>query len=245
MARRRAAPPTSDQVVTEEAFRILRSNLNVVLADLERPTVIITSALAGEGKTSTCANLARAFAAARQRVVVVDLDFRHPNTHLWLGGHNEFGASDVLLDKLPLADALQRLELNTDGNGAAGIYLLATGSPVHNPTELLATSRMARMLEALAGQADVMLLDTPPVLPVADTLVIGRMAAGAILVVEAARTPVTAVQRAKDALTRNQTRLLGTVINKMPSDSLGYGYGYGYGTTGTNGSSPPADDEQR
>jgi Mrp family chromosome partitioning ATPase len=90
---------------------------------------------------------------------------------------------------------------------------------------------MAQLLDALATQADIVVVDTPPVLPVADTLVIGRMAAGALLVVEARKTPVAAIQRAKDALTRSQTRLLGLVVNKMQAKDadLGYGYGYGYG----------------
>ncbi|MEY2404709.1 MAG: tyrosine-protein kinase, partial [Acidimicrobiaceae bacterium] len=145
----------------------------------------------------------------------------------------ELGLSDVLLDHAALDRALQFVEL---GSRDRGLYVLPTGATVNNPTELLGGARMAKLLTSLAGQADVLLLDTPPVLPVADTLVLGRMAAGAILVVEARRTPITAVQQAKDALTRNQTRMLGVVLNKMQPRDLpgaGYGYGYGYGDGGT------------
>jgi capsular exopolysaccharide synthesis family protein len=224
-----------------EVFRVLRSNLLVALSELERPTVIVTSAAAEEGKTATCANLAVSLAATGLRVIVVDVDFRHPNLHLWLGGQNDVGLSDVLRDHTALDRALQFVEL---GSRDRGLYLLPTGPSVNNPTELLGGARMAKLLTSLASQADVLLLDTPPVLPVADTLVLGRMAAGAILVVEARRTPITAVQQAKDALTRNQTRLLGIVLNKMqardlPSAGYGYGYGYGYGTGGAD----PDDDE--
>ncbi len=112
---------------------------------------------------------------------------------------------------------------------ARGLYFLSAGSPVSSPTELLATARMGRVLNGLAAQADIVLLDAPPILPVADTLVIGRMVAGAVLVVEARRTPVEAVRQSKDALTRNQTRILGVVLNKMDQREIGYGYGYGYG----------------
>jgi Mrp family chromosome partitioning ATPase len=122
---------------------------------------------------------------------------------------------------------------------------------VSDPTELLATPRTAQLLEWLAEQADIVLLDTPPVLPVADTLVIGRLAAGAVLVVEARRTPAPAAKRAKDALTRNQTRLLGVVLNKYQAryagygygDTSGYGYGFGYGFGYTGAAS--RDDRKR
>jgi non-specific protein-tyrosine kinase len=216
--------------VTErsEVFRVVRSNLLVALAELERPTVIVTSAAPGEGKTATCASLAVSFAEAGLRVVAVDVDLRHPNLHAWLGAHNEVGLTDVLLDHAQLDETLQQINI-----GPRVLYVLPTGGFVNNPTELLGGARTTKLLSSLANQADVLLLDTPPVLPVADTLVLGRMAAGAVLVVESRRTPVTAVQQAKDALTRNQTRLLGLVLNKvqprdLESGSYGYGYGYGY-----------------
>jgi capsular exopolysaccharide synthesis family protein len=204
---------------------------------MERPRVIVTSAEAGEGKTITCANLALSFARAGQRVVVVDLDLRHPNTHRVLGTHNEFGVTDVLLGRLPLDECLQYLELpERAGRSARGVYFLATGPSVNNPAELLGMGRTARLLDGLGRQADLILIDTPPVLPVADTLVIGRMASGALLVVEARKTSLGAITKAKDLLIRNQTRLLGIVLNKFRQrDSgfeFGYGYGYGYGGSG-------------
>ena len=234
----------SHRLAAREAFRVLRSNLLVAISDLANPSVVVTSAYSREGKTSTCVNLAGSLASAGPRVVLVDLDLRNPDSHNLLGAHNETGVSDVLLDRRSLESCLQYVELPaTDGGQPpAGMYFLATGPQVANPTELLATSRTGRLLEALATQADIVLLDTPPVLPVADTLVIGRLVAGAVLVVEARRTPVPAVQRAKDALTRNQTRLLGVVLNKFrrkfasaDETSYGFGYGYGYGYGGDAG----------
>jgi Mrp family chromosome partitioning ATPase len=89
------------------------------------------------------------------------------------------------------------------------------------------------MLDGLGRQADLVLIDTPPVLPVADTLVIGRMASGALMVVEARKTAVTTVAKAKDLLIRNQTRLLGIVLNKFQQRDAGAGYGFGYGYPGS------------
>jgi protein-tyrosine kinase len=208
----------------------VRTNLLVALTDLEPPTVLVTSATEGEGKTATCAGLARSLAMAGQRVVVIDLDLRHPDVHRWLHGHNEFGVSDLLLERRRLEDCLQQVEVDSPtGRGARSLYLLATGPPVANPTELLSTRRTAQLLDGLSRQADIVLIDTPPVLPVADTLVIGRITAGAILVVESRRTPIPTVERAKAALTRNQTRILGVVLNKQQPKDLVIGYGYGYG----------------
>jgi capsular exopolysaccharide synthesis family protein len=229
----------------EEALRILRSNLDVVLLDLERPTVIFTSPNASEGKTVICANVALSFAASGKRVVLVDLDLRHPNAHKLVGTHNEIGVSDVLLGRSTLEEAIQYVSLPTPADQPPrGLYFLATGHPVNNPTELLGSGRTRQLLDGLGRQADLVLLDTPPILPVADTLVIGRMAAGAVLVTESRSTAIDAVNKAKDLLTRNQTRLLGVVLNKFQQSdarlsSFGYGYGYGYGVP-SNEHEPPA-----
>lgn len=238
MARfRRTSDQTSRLVSRDEAFRVLRSNLLVAISDLSNPIVLVTSANPGEGKTSTCVTLAQSLSAAGPRVVLVDLDFRHPDANRRLGAHNEAGCADVLLDRKPLEECLQYVAPPTGGPASTGLYFLAAGTGIANPAELLGTPRTGRLLDSLAQQADIVLIDTPPVLPVADTLVIGRLAAGAVLVVEARRTPVPTVLKAKDALIRNQTRLLGVVLNKQQErDSLfGYGYGYGYGAEGDDG----------
>jgi capsular exopolysaccharide synthesis family protein len=208
----------------DEAFRILRSNVLVALSDLANPVVVVTSTQAGEGKTSTCAMLARSLAESGKRVVLVDVDLRKPDAHRLMQAHNEVGVVDVLTRRADLGDSLQFISV---GEGR-GLYFLAAGSRAENPTELLGASHTADLLNLLALQADVVLLDTPPVLPVADTLVIGRLAAGAILVVEAGRTPVPAVLQTKAALTRNQTRLLGMVLNRCESRDSLLGYGYDY-----------------
>jgi capsular exopolysaccharide synthesis family protein len=204
----------------DEAFRVLRSNLLVAIDDLANPIVVVTSAQSGEGKTSTSVMLARSLALAGPRVVLVDLDLRRPNVP---------GVAEVLQDRREIEECLQFLPPPKGAAAASGLYFLPAGDASNNPTELLGTPRTGRLLDALAKEADIVLLDTPPVLPVADTLVIGRLAAGAVLVVESRRTPVQMVNRAKNALIRNQTRILGVVLNQLrPSDDeAGYEYGYG------------------
>jgi capsular exopolysaccharide synthesis family protein len=232
MRRRISSPAGGDAVSFEEAFRVVRSNLSVALSDLERPTVVVTSPNAEEGKSVTCYNLAIAFAQAGLRVVIVDLDLRNPTAPKLVGGHNEYGVTDVLLGRRNLDECLQYVELpGPDYRGPRGLYFIATGGPVANPTELLGTARTVRMLEGLSREADLILIDTPPVLPIADTLVIARMAAGAILVVEARRTPVVSIQKAKDLLIRNQTRLLGIVLNKFRESNASLTVGNGLANT--------------
>lgn len=223
--RRRGRPAA--RLAVDEAFRVLRSNVVVAIEELDNPVILVTSPHAGEGKTTTCAGLATSLASAGVRVVAADLDLRSPDLHRRLGGHDEVGVSDVLCDRKPLSECLQWIPVRGGASDADGLYLLATGATVSNPTELLSTARTQRMLRSLAEQADVVLLDTPPVLPVADTLVVGRCAAGAILVVAAESTDVTAANRAKDALARNQTRLLGLVVNRVADEEVPAAYGMG------------------
>ncbi|MDP1821171.1 MAG: CpsD/CapB family tyrosine-protein kinase [Acidimicrobiales bacterium] len=228
---RTQASAASQRATRDEAFRVLRSNLLVAIDDLSNPIVVVTSAQAGEGKTSTSVMLARSLALAGPRVVLVDLDLRRPDAHRLLGADSVPGVADVLSDRREIQECLQFLPPPKGSPAASGLYFLPAGNLGTNPTELLGTPRTGRLLDALAKEADIVLLDTPPVLPVADTLVIGRLAAGAVLVVESRRTPVQMVNRAKAALIRNQTRILGVVLNQLRSsdDDGGYAYGYGYG----------------
>src|SRR6266571_5813396 len=141
---RASALAGDDATVREESFRIIRSNLEVALLDLERSAVVVTSAHVHEGKTGVCVNLAISLALAGKRVLVVDFDLRQPNAHVLLGGHNELGLTDVLLDRSPVGDSLQYIEIGAGPTRQpTGLYLLAAGATVSNPTELLGTPRVA------------------------------------------------------------------------------------------------------
>jgi non-specific protein-tyrosine kinase len=218
----------SRRATRDEAFRVLRSNLLVAIDELANPIVVVTSAQAGEGKTSTSVMLARSLALAGPRVVLVDLDLRRPDAHRLLGADNVPGVTDVLLDQRGIDECLQFLPPPKGAPAASGLYFLPAGSGVANPAEILGTPRTGRLLDALAKEADIVILDSPPVLPVADTLVIGRLAAGAVLVVESRRTSVQLVNRAKSALIRNQTRILGVVLNQLRAQDDDAGFEYGY-----------------
>lgn len=233
MRRARRPAGRSPAVQRDEAFRVLANNVAVAMARFEANSVAVTSAGAGEGKTAVAVNLARAMAQAGRRVVLVDFDLRHPEAHSQLGAANDEGVSDVLCDRLPLQRCLQFVEVGTSPLGTTrGLYLVAAGPAVDDPSELLGSRRAARLLAALAEQADVLVADTPPVLPVADTLALARLVGGVVLVVDPRRTSPAAARRARDALARSGARTLGVVINRFEprrahldaADAYGYGY---------------------
>jgi capsular exopolysaccharide synthesis family protein len=199
-----------------EAFRVLRANLAVAMAEVDNPCIVVTSATENEGKTSTCVALAESVAAAGSRVALVDLDLRDPDVHRVLGGHCDVGASDVLRGHRTVEACLQQVQFRAGHNEPpTGLQLLAAGPAVANPTELLSEPRLRPLLHSLTSIADIVFIDSPPVLAVADTLLIGQLTAGAVLVVEAGGTPVPTVQRTKDALVRSRVPVLGVVLNKF------------------------------
>lgn len=212
-----------------EAMRVLRSNLLVAVADLDHPVVVVTSANPAEGKTATCVGLARSLAVAGRRVVLVDLDLRHPELHERLGVPNDVGVVDVVTGSRTLADVVRHVE-------GQGFYVVPAGPSVPNATELLGTDATSQLLDTVASQADIVLVDSAPVLPVADTLVVARKATGALLVVEAGRTSQSDVLGAREALERAEVRVLGVALNKLDAREVRLGYGGG-GAPDLNGSS--------
>jgi capsular exopolysaccharide synthesis family protein len=228
-------------VVQSEAFGFLRSNLAVALADVGEPTIMVTSARAGEGKTFTTAHLALSLAAAGHKVGLIDLDLRRPTLHERFEVENTAGAAEILLGTRAPNECVHHLEVDAGVGQRGSLRLLTAGQPVPQTTELLTTQLSVKLIDAMIGRVrssapglttpDIVLIDCPPVLPVADALVIARVTSGALLVVAAGVTPATAVRHARDALTRNKTRLLGVVLNAQSAehsstDDRYYGYGY-------------------
>jgi capsular exopolysaccharide synthesis family protein len=155
-----------------------------------------------------------------QRVIIVCCDLRRPRIHEFFGLTNATGFTSVLLGKSPLSAALQPVP------GQAGLALMASGPPPPNPSELLASRRTAEVLAALRSECDVVLVDSPPVLPVTDSIVLSRMVDATILVGTASRTTRKEYRRAVELLQQVDAPLVGTVLNGVEEEGL-YGYGYG------------------
>ncbi len=203
-----------------EAYRTLRTSIQFLGLDRSMKTVQITSAVAGEGKTTTLANLAIALSNAGKRVIVVCCDLRHPRIHEFFGLSNGVGFTSVLLGDLPLSEALQK------AGGESQLRLLASGPPPPNPSELLSSARTAEILNALQAQADIVLIDCPPMLPVTDAAVLSHKVDATLLVASADSTTRSEFAHAVETLKQVEAPLIGCVLNGV-SNSEQYGYRYG------------------
>jgi len=208
-----------------EAYRTLRTSLQFAAPDTQLKTILITSASGAEGKTSTVANLGVVMANTGEKVIVVDCDLRRPRLAGFFGEDESTGFTSVLLGQEELKSAIR------ESPDTPGLALLGTGPIPPNPADLLASDRAAELFKQLAASYDAVLVDSPPVLPVADPLVIARYADAVLMVVMVGLTTRTQVERASELLAQVDARPAGIVLNKATRRSTnvsGYGYGYKY-----------------
>ncbi|GAA1358175.1 polysaccharide biosynthesis tyrosine autokinase [Streptomyces beijiangensis] len=215
-----------------EAFRHLRTNLQFAQIDDRPRVVVVTSSLPGEGKTSTAAGLALSLAETGTSVCLVDADLRRPCVARSFGLVQDAGLTSVLIGQARTDEVMQQ---------AAGRLAVLTSGPMPpNPTELLASERMGEILRELADRYELVIVDSAPLLPVADTVGLAPLAQGTILVVRAGKTPRDRVVAAAEALRTVGGRTLGTVYSMAPlTKRAGYGYGYGDPSAGQQLAAPP------
>lgn len=197
--------------IRAEAYRTLRTNLEFVGVNDRARTVVITSALTGEGKTITLANLAIALTDSGSTVALIDADLRVPRLAELMGVEGAVGLTDVLIGRAKLADVLQPWG-RTDR-----LVVLPAGRIPPNPSELLGSIPMAELLESLAADYDYVLIDAPPVLPVTDAAVIGRLTAGTLLVAAANMVTEQELLAAVRALETAGITPLGIVATMLPT----------------------------
>lgn len=199
-----------------EAYRILRTSIQFLGIDRQVRLIQVTSAVAQEGKTTTLSNLAVAFASSGLRTVAVCCDLRRPRLHEFFGLDNAVGFTSVLLGNVALSKALQPVA------NQERLLVLASGPLPPNPAELLSSGRTADLLRNLADQADVVLIDAPPVLPVTDSLVLSQRVDATVLVSSAHLTTRKAIHRAAEMLHQVNAPLVGAVLNGVDEEN-GYG----------------------
>jgi non-specific protein-tyrosine kinase len=220
----------SPQSATAEAYRTLRTSMQFVGIDHTIKVTQVTSPNPGEGKSTTLANLGVQLSRTGRRVVLVDCDLRKPRLHEFFDISNDVGFTSILLGDATVADALSPVR------GERNLVVVPSGPVPPNPSELLSAKRTQEVLQMLGEQADFVLVDSPPVLPVSDSLVLSRLVDATILVISAGTTTKRGAHRAYEQLEQIDAPLIGVVLNSVESGTRydgGYGsygsYGYVYG----------------
>ena len=206
-----------------ESFRQIRANLQFATANTDATVIMVSSPGPGEGKTTIVSNLAIALAQAGKRVVLVDCDLRRPSVHrMFKSVEREPGLTNVLAAMgAELSDAVQQTEME-------GVSVVPCGPMPPNPAELLSSPRMKRLLAELAQQYDVVLVDSPPMLVVADGSIIAAQVDLVIVVVDGFGTRSSALRASLEVLQTTQVKSIAVIINKFKRTRFGYGYGYPY-----------------
>ena len=208
-----------------EAFRVLRTNLQFVKLDAERQAILVSSALPNEGKTLTATNLAISMAQSGRSVLLIDADMRNPNVAELLGLENSVGLLSVLVGRTTIEQAIQP--------HVSGISFMGTGPVAPNPAEVLESRAMRDLLNRVRLEFDTVIIDAPPMLPVADASILLTEVDGALLLVRHGSTTREQLRLAVERVETVGGRLFGCVLNRTPrrasDDAYGYGYGHGYG----------------
>lgn len=231
----RSAP----QSPRSEAFRQLRTNLQFANVSGRARTVLVTSSLPGEGKSTTAANLSIALAQAGVSVCLVDADLRRPMMSEYLGLDSNAGLTTALLGRSDLHDLLQPW-------GEDNLFVLTSGQIPPNPSELLGSAEMKSLVTRLEQRFDMVIIDTPPLLPVTDAAVLSQHVGGVVIVAGSQKLRHQDLEKSLAALTMVGANMLGVVLNQLPAkgpDSYAYSY-YGNVSNSTLHSPNNADGEE-
>ena len=204
-----------------EAYRTLRTNIQFAKADNDLRTIMLTSAGPGEGKSTTTANTAVAFAQAGKQVILVDCDLRKPVQHKIFGKKNR-GVTNILVEELSPAELIQDTDIYN-------LRILTSGPIPPNPSELLGSSRMQMLITALQGMADIIVIDAPPTVAVTDACVLASRVDGIVLVLDSQIIRPEMAQKAKELLLKANGHILGVILNRVEIEEEHAYYYYYYG----------------
>lgn len=216
-----------------ESFRQLRTNLEFLSADNPPQVISVASALPGEGKTTTVLNLAITFAQATYKVLCLEADLRRPSTSKFLKyDESSVGLTEILRGELKQKGKkgiMSAIRFDEE----TGIHFLTSGKQAPNPAELLESKSFAQLIKTLRAEFDYILIDSPPLLPVTDGVLVAKKSDGVLLIVKAGETKVEQFRGARDLLLKIEAKILGASLNMIPlnrnGESYGYRYGYSYG----------------
>lgn len=204
-----------------EAYRSIRTNLQYANVDKNFKTVLMTSATAGEGKTTTLCNVAATMADAGNRILIVDCDFRKPRIHKFFDLSNQTGVTDILLNNLDYSQYTQKI-------GSDNIWVITSGHIPKNPSEILLSTAMKKFVAKIKEDFDYVFFDTPPVIPVTDAVIMSTYIDGVVLVCSSGTLNIDMAKKARGSLEKVGANILGAVLNKVPVNAKKYEYYYYY-----------------
>lgn len=204
-----------------EHYRSIRTSIQLSTPKSPPRVISISSAMPGEGKTTTVVNLAVSFAKLGKKVVIIDADLRKPRIHKIFKLKNTLGLSSFLAGRAKVSDILQKTHINN-------VFVATSGPIPPNPAELIDSEVMSTMLKKILEKVDFVFIDTPPLIGIVDPILVGKHSDGLILVTWGGKTRIDNVKKAKEEIDRFGIRLIGLVLNKIDFKRSEYSYNYNY-----------------
>lgn len=221
-AKRKLITRNNPKAIHSEQYRTIRTNINFSMPDRELQTLLFTSALPRDGKSTTAANAAIVFAQEGKKVLLVDVDMRKPTVHHTFELMNGLGLSNVLTRQATISEVANE-------SGTEGLDIITCGPIPPNPAELLSSQMMETVLEEMKKAYDMVIFDSPPLLSVSDAQILSNRCDGTILVINSGITEKDGAVKAKEMLASSKAHIIGAVLNNFKIDKDHYFYQY-YGT---------------
>ncbi|QAY67777.1 CpsD/CapB family tyrosine-protein kinase [Paenibacillus protaetiae] len=216
---------TNSRSPVSETYRVLRTNVNFAAIDQKLQVIMVTSAGPGEGKSTTIANLAVTYSQSEKKVLLIDGDMRKPTAHHTFQVSNQVGLSSLISGQCEIEQAIQP-------SGIPNLDVITSGPIPPNPSEMMASYKMASVLDHLRTVYDMILIDTPPLLAVTDAQVAAAKCDGVILVVDQGKVKRDIAAKAVKNLEHVNARILGVVLNNVKRKASEQAYYYYYGHEG-------------
>jgi non-specific protein-tyrosine kinase len=236
-ARRRLIEGGEAQPLDNEGYRLIRTNVQFASIDHPPRTLLVTSALPGEGKTTTASNLGLAFAEGGNLVILVDGDLRRPSLHHVFDTRSANGLTNLILSLQPNG--------HRPGHEVyRNLSVVPSGPLPPNPADILGSTRMVDLVGELREKADVVIIDAPPVLAASDAAILSTVVDGVILVIDINKTKRREIRRAREAIEAVNGKIIGIVVNRFRIRDRTYYYEYAesYGANKTSGRPPESRD---
>lgn len=205
--------------VEAEAYKVLRTNIQYSSFDKNAKVIVVTSSEPGEGKSTTTGNLGLSMAQDGKKTIIIDCDLRKPTIHKNFEISNTSGLSELIIGKINIEEATKEVNRN--------LKVITSGKIPPNPLEMLGSENMKKLLAKLKEHYDVIILDSPPILVVADAQVLSTLADGTVMVVRAGKTKKEMVLKAKKKVEQVHGKILGMLLNGAEKEAGNYYYYYG------------------